>query len=342
MDHDFIGLTVDLAVVQRNWAALAAQAPGSRTGAVVKADAYGLGAHRVVPALYEAGARDFFVAQTAEGHEIRSILADDARIFVMEGLRDGDDPSGLIPVVNSPAQWFDLRSRHPSAPFAVQLDTGMSRLGLTAGDWGALRAEILAAKPLLLMSHLYCADEADHAANRRQLGAFKAMTMGADVPLSLAATGGILLGSEYHFDITRPGIGLYGAEPFAAGEAAVTLTVPVIQTRRIEAGTQVGYGGTFTATAPMVIATVGAGYADGLPRSLSSVMQLWSEGRSYPVVGRVSMDAITVDVTEMTSIPRAMQVIGPEQGLDDLAAQAGTIGYELLTSFGRRYKRRYV
>lgn len=342
MAADFIGLTVDLDAVARNWRALAARAGKARAGAVVKADAYGLGAGQVVPALHDAGARDFFVAQTVEGRAIRPLLGNDARIFVMEGPRPGDDLHGLIPVINSPEQWFRHRATAPSAPFAVQVDTGMSRLGLAPGDWAALRAEMLAAGPLLVMSHLYCADEPDHAANARQLAAFHRLTDGCGVPRSLAATGGILLGAEYHFDIVRPGMGLYGGQPFADAAPVVHLTVPVIQSREIEAGTEVGYGATFTAPRRMRIATLGAGYADGLPRSLSGRLRLWAGARAVPAVGRVSMDAITADATDLPDIPAAMEVIGPHQTVDQLAAQAGTIGYEVLTSLGRRYPRRYI
>lgn len=342
MEQDFIGLSVDLGAVARNWQALAARAGAARTGAVVKADAYGLGATQVVPALHAAGARDFFVAITAEGRAIRPLLPDDVRIFVMEGPRSGDDLRGLIPVINSPEQWFRHRATTPAAPFAVQVDTGMSRLGLTPGDWAALRAEMLAAGPQLLMSHLYCADEPEHPANARQLAAFRRMTDGCGVPRSLAATGGILLGPDYHFDMVRPGVGLYGGQPFAGAEPAVQLTIPVIQSREVEAGAEVGYGAAFTAPRRMRIATLGAGYADGLPRSLGGRLQLWAGGQAVPAVGRISMDAITADVSALADIPPALTVIGPQQTVDQLAAQAGTIGYEVLTSLGRRYPRRYL
>ena len=338
---DFIGLTVDLGAVVRNWRALAARAPTARAGAVVKADAYGLGAAQVVPALFAAGVRDFFVAITAEGRAIRPLLSPEARIFVMEGPRPGDDSAGLVPVINSPEQWFRHATTSPGAPFAVQIDTGMSRLGLAPGDWAALRGELLAAGPALIMSHLYCADEPGHAANARQLAAFQAVTEGCAVPRSLAATGGILLGPDYHFDITRPGVGLYGGQPFAGAEPAIQLTIPVVQSREIEAGTEVGYGASFAASRRMRIATLGAGYADGLPRSLGGRLRLWAGDRAVPVVGRISMDAITADVSDLPDVPPALSVIGPHQGVDDLAAQAGTIGYEVLTSLGRRYPRRY-
>ena len=342
MEQDFIGLTVDPGAVVRNWRGLAARAPQARAGAVVKADAYGLGAAQVVPALHAAGVRDFFVAQTVEGRAIRPLLGDDSRIFVMEGPRPGDDLRGLIPVINSPEQWFRHRATAPSAPFAVQVDTGMSRLGLTPGDWAALRAEMLAAGPVLVMSHLYCADEPVHPANARQLATFRAMTDGCGVPRSLAATGGILLGPDYHFDIVRPGVGLYGGQPFAGAEPAVHLTVPVIQTREVEAGCEVGYGASFTAPCRMRIATLGAGYADGLPRSLGGRLRLWAGAQAVPAVGRISMDAITVDVSALADVPPALVVIGPHQTVDQLAAQAGTIGYEILTSLGRRYPRRHI
>lgn len=343
MAADFIGLTVDLGAVVRNWRALAARASTARAGAVVKADAYGLGAAQVVPALFSAGVRDFFVAITAEGHAIRPLLPPEARIFVMEGPRPGDDLSGLVPVINSPEQWFRHCAISPGAPFAVQIDTGMSRLGLTPGDWAALRAELLAAGPQLIMSHLYCADEPGHPANARQLTAFRALTEGCgDVPRSLAATGGILLGPDYHFDILRPGVGLYGGQPFAAAEPAVHLTIPVVQTREVEAGAEVGYGASFTAPCRMRIATLGAGYADGLPRSLGGRLRLWAGDKAVPAVGRISMDAITADVSGLADVPPALTVIGPHQTVDDLAAQAGTIGYEVLTSLGRRYVRRYL
>lgn len=342
MAQDFIGLSIDLGALMRNWAALAAHAPSAKAGAVVKADAYGLGADQVVPALYAAGVRNFFVAQTSEGRAIRPLLADDARIFILEGARPGDDVAGLIPVINSPEQWFRHQAGGPTRPFAVQIDTGMSRLGLAPDDWAALRSELLAAGPALLMSHLYCADEPDHPANTRQLAAFHAMTDGCDVPRSLAATGGILLGADYHFDIVRPGVGLYGGQPFAGAEPVVRLDIPIIQSRWVEAGAEIGYGASFTADRRMRIATLGAGYADGLPRVLGGRLRLWSGGQAVPAVGRVSMDAITADVTALEDIPAALEIIGKNQSVDDLAEQAGTIGYEILTSLGRRYPRRYL
>ena len=195
---------------------------------------------------------------------------------------------------------------------------------------------------MLVMRHLACADEPDHAANARQLAAFLEMTAGLRVPRSLAATGGILLGPDYHFDMTRPGIGLYGGMPFADAEPGVQLDLPIIPTRRIDAGESVGYGCSFTAETPRVIATVSGGYADGLMRALSGNSALYAGNTRCPIAGRVSMDLIGVDVTELEAIPDHLSILCPEQGVDDLAIAAGTIGYEILTSLGHRYKREAV
>ncbi|MFC3627982.1 alanine racemase [Paracoccus angustae] len=335
-------LHIDLQAIVANWKALAAKAPGSRASAVVKADAYGLGAARVAPALYQAGARDFFVALASEGRALRPHLPDDARINVLSGHMEGADLTGLVPVLNSPEQFFRDRAMRPGKPFAIQLDTGMNRLGLEPREWSAIRAEALAAKPDFIMSHLACADEPDHPANAAQLAAFRAMTEACNVPRSLSATGGILLGADYHFDLIRPGIGLYGALPFADAKPVLRLSLPVIQTRTVQPGEFVGYSATWTADAPRRIATVAAGYADGILRSISSTgVSLYAGGVACPVVGRVSMDLITADVTDLPDVPGELDLICPEQPVDRLADHAGTIGYEILTSLGHRYERIY-
>ncbi|TJZ93769.1 alanine racemase [Paracoccus gahaiensis] len=338
-----MGLQIDLAAILANHAALAARAPGSRAAAVVKADAYGLGADRVAPALYKAGVRDFFVALAREGRAIRPLLPPDARINILSGHMAGEDLTGLTPVLNSPAQFFRDRVLRPGKPFAIQLDSGMNRLGMEAAEWSAIRAEALAARPEFIMSHLACADEPDHPANAAQLAAFRAMTEGCDVPRSLAATGGILLGPDYHFDMVRPGVGLYGGMPFAEARPVVTLSLRVIQTRAVAAGEMVGYGATWHAARDSCIATVDAGYADGILRALSSSgAQLYAGKTACPIVGRVSMDLITVDVTDLAEVPDRLALICPAQPIDRLADLAGTIGYEVLTSLGLRYARTWV
>ncbi|WP_372803646.1 alanine racemase [Paracoccus seriniphilus] len=338
-----MGLQIDIQAIVANWRALASMAPTARAAAVVKADAYGLGAGRVVAALYEAGARDFFVALAREGQVLRGHLPEDARINVLSGHMEGQDLSGLVPVLNSTEQFFRDRAMRPGQPFALQLDSGMNRLGMEAGEWASIRDEALAAGPAFIMSHLACADEPEHPANASQLAAFRAMTEGCDVPLSLAATGGILLGKDYHFDLVRPGIGMYGGLPFAQARPVVRLSLPVIQTRVVEPGEFVGYGSTWTATERCRIATVAAGYADGIFRALSSSgASLYADGRPCPIVGRVSMDLVTADVSALDGVPAELDLICDEQPIDRVADYAGTIGYEILTSLGQRYERTYL
>lgn len=340
-------LEIDLAALTANWQALdALSGPATATGAVVKADAYGLGADRVSRALQRAGVRQFFVALAEEGAALRQAVGRDAQIFVLSGHMPGDtDMIGdldLTPVLNS----IDQLTRHfeslPGHGFGIQLDTGMNRLGLEPAEWEAVRDIALDMGPALVMSHLACADEPEHPMNPHQLKVFRQMTDGIEAPRSLAATGGILLGPDYHFDLTRPGIGLYGGMPFDAARPVARLSLPVIQIREVQPGEAVGYGCTWEAETPARIATVAAGYADGLHRVLSNQTTLFHGEVPCPMAGRVSMDLITVDVTHLDEAPALLDILSPRQTVDDLAEIAGTIGYEILTALGPRYGRRYV
>ena len=342
-----MALQIDLSALKANYRALAAKAPGARAAAVVKADGYGLGAGLVARALAEEGASDFFVALASEAHAVRAALGPGPRIFVLSGHMAGADLGDAIPVLNSPEQYFRDRATRPGQPFAIQLDTGMNRLGFEPGEWAALRTEILAAGPELVMSHLACADEPDHPMNARQLAAFREMTEGVTVPRSFAATGGILLGPDYHFDIVRPGVGLYGGMPFADAQPVVRLSLPVIQLREVATGETVGYSNTWTADRPTRVATLAAGYADGLHRTLSSDGQrpridLFAGDIRCPILGRVSMDLITADVSALAEVPEALDLICPQQPVDAVAEAMGTIGYEVLTGLGRRYSRQTI
>lgn len=330
-------LTIDLGALSRNWQALDRINTGE-TGAVVKANGYGLGAGLVATTLAAAGARRFFVAAAEEGAIVRQALGPGPEIFVFSGHMDGDHgllrDHALIPLLNAPEQL----ARHDRAlPYGIQLNTGMNRLGFQPEDWAAHRATAGAAR--MVMSHLACADEPDHAQNARQLARFGQMTEGLTCPRSLAATGGLLLGRDYHFDLARPGIGLYGGQPFDAAEPVVRLSLPVIQTRRLTAGDPVGYGCSWIAKRPTRLATVAGGYADGLIRAMSNNTRLWAGGAPCPLVGRVSMDLITVDVTDLPEVPAALDILCPQQTVDDLAGDAGTIGYEILTSLDARLTR---
>ncbi len=340
-------LTLDLAALAANWRALdRMSASGVQTAAVVKADGYGLGIEVVARCLAKAGARRFFVAAAEEGQRAREALGAGPQICVLSGHMAGD--AGLIrdcdltPMLNS----LDQVTRHleslPGHGFGIQLDTGMNRLGMELAEWEAVAPFVLEAGPDLLMSHLACADEPHHPMNAHQLANFHAMTDGTGVARSLSATGGILLGPAFHFDLTRPGIGLYGGNPFKATHPVVTLSLPVIQTRRVSIGQTVGYSATWTATRPSLIATVQGGYADGILRSLSGRATLWAGDVPCPVVGRVSMDMITVDVTDLPHMPQTLDLIGPHQSLDHLAEVAGTIGYEILTRLAARLDRHLI
>ncbi|WP_208351993.1 alanine racemase [Pseudaestuariivita rosea] len=340
-------LTIDLNAVAENWRALdRLTGSGTETGAVVKADGYGLGSGRVARTLAKAGARKFFVAVVEEGAAVRQALGEGPEIFIFSGHMAGDTDMisdlGLVPMINS----VDQLTRHfealPGHPFGIQLDSGMNRLGMEPGEWAAVAELVMAQGPAMVISHLACADEPGHPMNGFQLEAFRKMTEGLDCPLSLSATGGCLLDPGYHFDITRPGIGLYGGQPFDTASKPVQLSLPIVQLRELVPGEAVGYGNTWIADGPATIATVSAGYADGLIRAMGNQGQLYADDTPCPIVGRVSMDLITIDVSALSHVPSHLDILGPHQGVDDLAATAGTIGYEILTSLGQRYNRRYI
>ncbi|WP_312621806.1 alanine racemase, partial [Agrobacterium pusense] len=301
-------LTIDLGALRDNYLALAAMAPACQTAAVVKADAYGLGADMVSQTLFDAGCRHFFVAHIDEALALRLRLPAEARIFVLNGLQPGNETScaamAITPVLNSLeqiAQWaVHAKTLGRNLAAAVQIDTGMCRLGLSPKE-----LETLTSQPQLLdgidiafvMSHLACADEPGHACNAAQLSAMRQATIAfPDVPVCFSNSGGIFLGREYHNHLLRPGIALYGGAPSVDRpnpmKPVVRLDLAVIQTRTVPAGSLVGYGGSFEASGSTRLATIAAGYADGLPRSLSNRGAAWYDGVRLPIAGRVSMDSI--------------------------------------------------
>ena len=338
-------LTVDLGAIVRNWRALdALSSPDCETAAVVKADAYGCGVTPVGQALVQAGVRTFFVAVPGEGALLREAVGAEAAIYVLGGY--GRDEAALYrahdlrAVLNSTAQaaaWFADRL----GPCAVQIDTGMNRLGLEADEFTGL--DPLPDTVDLLVSHMGNADDPPDPLNRAQLAEFRRLTDGLGVRRSLAATAGLLLGADWHFDMTRMGIGLYGGWPFRAAEPVVTLEAPVIQVRQVAPGECVGYGAAWRAKRPGRIATISAGYADGLIRALSAGGSAVVGGQPVPIAGRVSMDLITLDVTDVDCREGDLvELLGPHQDIDKVAAAAGTIGHEILTSLGSRFARGYI
>ncbi|MGF1550881.1 MAG: alanine racemase [Paracoccaceae bacterium] len=339
-------LHVDLDAIAANWRALdALSAPSVETAAVVKADAYGLGQAMVAPVLLRAGARTFYVAMPFEGARLREILGDEAVIYVLSGYVPGDrhhfERASLRPVLNSLRQGNDWFQHGPAGLAAVQVDSGMNRLGLERAEFAALGP--LPDTAVMVMSHLACADEPTHGQNAAQRAAFATMTDGLDRRRSLAATGGILLGEGFHHDETRPGIGLYGGFPFEAAEPVVTLTAPIIQIREVRPGEAVGYGATWSPRTPARVATVSLGYADGLIRATSNRARASLAGQRLPYAGRVSMDLVCLDVTHCAEAVEgaSVEIIGPDAPLDTVAEAAGTIGYELLVALGGRYQRSY-
>ena len=337
--------TINLNAIRQNWQKLRSISSND-AAAVVKANAYGLGLAQVTKALYAEGARIFFVATAEEGAELRSILGKKPDIYVFSGHMVGDTELiknyNLIPLINS----IEQLSRHSKLlrekKFGVQLDTGMNRLGMEPMEWESVKELALSLNPVLIMSHLACADDPNHKMNSKQLDIFLTLTNKININKSLAATGGILLGPEYHFDLTRPGIGIYGCAPMQDCLPVLKIDIPVIQIRNIESGETVGYGNTWTSPCKKKIATISAGYADGLFRALGKKAKLYFEEISCPIVGRISMDLIGVDITSLKVDPVRLELINSQQTVDNIAEGAETIGYEFLTSLGNRYSRNYT
>lgn len=354
-------LTVDLGAIAANYRLLKEKAAPAECAAVVKADAYGLGAAEVAPALWTAGARRFFVAHLEEAVQLRGILPK-ASIGVLNGLMPGCEDEyrrrRLIPVLNHPGeieQWRDAaRDAGTSLPAYIHLDTGMNRLGL-----GPEETDRLAGSPDWLdgieiaawMSHLVSAEDPEAPVNedqRRRFADAVARLPGAEA--SLANSSGIFLGAGFHFDIARPGCALYGINPSPHGPNPMATTVRldgrILQVRSIDRPSTVGYGATRQVAKGAKIATIAVGYADGYQRRLSDVGRVWLGDHPAPVVGRVSMDLMTVDVTGLPDgvahAGATAEIMGPRRTPDEVADEAGTIGYEILTSLGRRYARRYV
>ena len=355
-------LIIDLNALADNFRLFNRIAGASEVAPVVKADGYGLGAGPVSRRLWAEGARRFFVARLEEGEALRAALGPDrpARIHVFDGAPTGAAArlmaSDLIPILNSPSQvevYSAFSRSHGSAlPCGLHLDTGMNRLGLDAEMLRAFAESsdrLRGLKVELVMSHLACADQEAHPMNARQAERFRAArALFPNARASLANSAGVFLGPDYLHEITRPGIGLYGGGPFGKTHRDIgtvaTLEAPILEVRTVAAGETVGYGADFTAGQPLRVAIVGAGYADGLMRATWKTGQAWLDGALRPFVGRVSMDLLAIDVTGCDAArPGAMvELLGPHVRLDDAAASAGTVSYEILTRLGVRAERIYL
>jgi alanine racemase len=353
-------LTIDLGAIRANYRLLRSRTGSASCSAVLKSDAYGLGAARVAPVLYQEGCRHFFVAHVDEGIKLRAHLAQDAEIFVLHGAPPGADADftahGLIPVLNSLQQIASWRAHAKTLgrtlPAIVQVDSGMSRMGLSPNEVDAWLADPHFLDGIALrcvMSHLACADEPAHAMNEQQLARFQAIRARLPhCPASLANSSGIFLGKHYHFDLVRPGAALYGIAPNATFQmqSVVRLQGKVLQTRTIGRGDRVGYGGRYNASATTQVATVSVGYADGWLRSMSNVGIGIVDGIKLPLIGTISMDSITFDASalppERLAPGSLIDLICPEHTVDAVASLAGTIGYEVLTGLKARFYRQYT
>ncbi|HEY8519226.1 MAG TPA: alanine racemase [Gammaproteobacteria bacterium] len=349
-------LTIDLGALARNYRRLRELAAPAECGAVVKADAYGLGLEPVARRLAREGCRSFFVASLAEGQALRAVLRDPQhRIYVFEGVSAGRaatlEAARLVPVLNSIEQveaWAGRRG-----PAALHIDTGMSRLGLSAEEVAKL-----AARPGLLggleidcvMTHLACADEASHPLTRKQLDRFAELrALLPPARTSIGASAAIFRGADHCGDLVRPGIALYGGNPFADRpnpmEPVVTLEAQILQVRCIDEACTVGYGATYDADPPARLAVVGVGYADGYPRSAGNRAFAAIGNRRVPVAGRVSMDLLCLDVSDVppaeAAVGRWVELFGRRVSVDEVASAAGTISYEVLTRMGARLRRVY-
>jgi alanine racemase len=356
-------LTINLDALRANWASLNQASGSAECAAVVKADAYGLGLEEIARALTREGCRTFFTATLDEGRRIRAVQPG-AAIYILDGLLPGAATYyagfDLRPCLGSLAEvreWAAFcRATGRRLAAAIHIDTGMNRLGLPAAEVDLLAAEtdLFADIDLkLVMSHLACADDPAHAMNRHQRTAFDALRARLPkAPASLANSGGVFLGPDFHYDLVRPGIALYGGRALDGQPNpmrwVVQLQARILQVRETPAGASVGYGATYVCERPTKIATIACGYADGFLRAISRV------GRSsgavgflgphpVPIIGRVSMDTITLDVTDVPSVLAQrgawVEVMGARTTVDDLTDRAGTIGYELLTRLGRRVHR---
>jgi alanine racemase len=348
-------LEIDLAAIAANWHALH---PGP-IAAVVKADAYGLGAPQVAARLYAEGCRHFFVAHPAEAYAIRALVPD-AMLAVLNGLWPGEAPAlaaaGIVPVLGSLAEiddWTAQARRHGRPlPALLHVDTGMNRLGL-----GAPALDVLADDPrrldgidlLYVMTHLISAEAPGDPVNELQRQRFaEARACLPPAPFSFANSSGLFLGRGFASDLARPGAALYGINPTPGRpnpmRPVVRLRTRVLQVRELDPGDSVGYNSQWTAARPSQIAVVSVGYADGFHRALSNRAIAHFDDQPVPLVGRVSMDLSTFDVTDAPGLRTGdwLDLIGPQNGVDAVAEQAGTNGYEILTSLGRRYPRTYL
>ncbi|AQX20137.1 alanine racemase [Bartonella sp. WD16.2] len=355
-------VTIDIGAIVANYTALAQHVAPTECSAVVKANAYGIGVEKVAPALYQAGCRTFFVAQIKEALQLKTILPPDVTLALLNGLPPTAEElvaqAGIVPVLNS---WHEIESwqllcqeKGKKFPAIVQIDTNMNRLGLDQKELQQLIEhptlfEIADIK--YIISHLSNGDDFAHSSNYTQLTAMKEML--AQLPackVSLANSGGIFLGPDFYFDLVRPGIALYGVSLHGKHPVPIKpvlkLEAQVIQSRFVEEGMPIGYGRSFITPRPSILTTISIGYADGWMRNLSNKGSVYFKGYKLPIVGRISMDSIIVDATDLEhNKPKRgdwVELIGEHQTIEDVSIDANTVPHEILSSLSVRCKRIYI
>ncbi|MCM8557211.1 alanine racemase [Sphingomicrobium sediminis] len=342
MAHRPLKLIVHAEALRHNWRALR-DAAGVETGAAIKADGYGLGARPVMETLFDEGARDFFVATWNEAEQLGA-LPEGARLGVFHGVGPDDGAAAASsparPVLNSVMQVQRWRAIAPDRPCDVMVETGMNRLGVGMDELG----ELDGLRIDTLHSHMACADEPEHPLNAQQLSRFReAKAQVAARRYSLANSAAICLGEDYAFDLVRPGIALYGGIPVAAMagmiEPVVEVQAQVLQLRLLKAGDAIGYNATFTADRDTPVAILNLGYADGFPRNMSGKGHARIAGRKLPLLGRVSMDLVAVDVTHANTDLREGDWMRVDYDVCSIAREAGISQYEALTGLGDRFER---
>ena len=357
-------LTVDLTAIEANWRALGHRTMPAECAAVIKADGYGCGIEQVAVTLAQAGCKTFFVADLAEAKRVRKVAPEPA-IYVLNALVPWTAASyadiHARPVIGSMvelAEWDAFCATNGwRGGAALHVDTGMNRLGISVSDAAALAPRIRSENHgiTLLMSHLACAEQPEHPLNARQIGAFREVRMFfRGIPSSLANSSGIFLGATVHCDVVRPGVALYGVNPTPGQKnpmrPVIELQAHIVQVRSVPRGETVGYDAAWTAKRTTRIAVAAVGYADGYLRAASASDKTPGAdaivaGKRCPLAGRVSMDLLAIDVTDLpdNTVRRGdlATLIGGEMTVDAVAGAAGTIGYEVLTGLGRRYHRVY-
>ena len=337
-------LTINLNLIKQNYLLLKKKVSPALCATVVKANAYGLGVDKIAPALFDAGCELFFVATAQEGIELREILPN-AEIAVLNGIQRAKEKLekyNLIPVLNNA---HDLEKWSLEKPCILHIDTGMNRLGFSKSEIPS----ILSHNIRYIMSHLACADEPSNPKNKEQLAKLlQYKTIFPNIPFSISASSGIFLGEEYHLDMARVGLALYGGNPTAyvknPMQSVLKLTAPIIAIRELKHGETLGYGASFVADKQTKIGIIPVGYADGLFRSLENKAEVMIFGVKAKVVGRISMDLTAVDITDISnvSIGTEVDIINDTITIEDIAKQAGTIAYEIITNLGNRFNRVYI